>query len=284
MKTPYIHTSPYTGSVQAVVLDWAGTAVDHGCLGPAEVFRRAFEAHGVAVSLEEIRPFMGLKKIDHVRGMLALPAVAEKWRSANGSDADEKAVETVYASTEPLMIEAVTTHATPIPGVVETTDRLRKRGVAVGSCTGYTRPMMEALTPVAKQHGYAPDFWNCSSDVPAGRPWPWMCLQNAIALQTYPMESMVKIGDTVTDIQEGRNAGMWCVGVTRTGNELGLSEDDVASLPADELASRLQVIATRLLQAGAHFVVASVADIEPVIDTIENLLSQGRTPLFPGTP
>ena len=282
MTQPYIHTAPYKGKVQAVVLDWAGTTVDHGCLGPTDVFRRAFARHEVEVNLEEIRPFMGLKKIDHVRAMLALDSVAAKWREINGKDPDEAAVEAVYDDTEPLMIESVLSHATPIPGVLDAIDRLRARGVAIGSCTGYIRSMMEGLVPVAKQNGYSPDYWTCASEVPAGRPWPWMCYQNAIALDAYPMESMIKIGDTVSDIQEGRNAGMWCVGVTRTGNEMGLDEAGLAALPIDELERREAEIVQRFLQAGAHFVIPSVADLEPVLDTVEERLAQGRTPLFPG--
>lgn len=282
MKAPYIHTAPYKGRVQALILDWAGTAVDHGCLGPSGVFRRAFAEHGVEVSIEEIRPFMGLKKIDHVRGMLELETVAEKWQAATGRAPDDAALHAVYTRTEPLMIEAVKSHASPIAGVVDVVGRLRARGLSIGSCTGYTRPMMETLTLVSREQGYAPDFWNCATDVPAGRPWPWMCYQNAMALGVYPMEAMIKVGDTVSDIQEGRNAGMWSVGVSRTGSELGLDEAGVAALPAEELERRLEVISGRFFQAGAHFVIQSVAEVESVVDAVEARLAAGHTPLFPG--
>jgi phosphonoacetaldehyde hydrolase len=42
MSAP-IPNMPYSGPVQAVVLDWAGTAVDYGCMGPAAVFRRCLQ-------------------------------------------------------------------------------------------------------------------------------------------------------------------------------------------------------------------------------------------------
>ncbi|TVM33786.1 phosphonoacetaldehyde hydrolase [Oceanidesulfovibrio marinus] len=281
-NTPYIHTAPYPGPILAVVLDWAGTAVDHGSLGPTAVFARSFAEHGVDVTLDEIRPFMGLEKIDHVRAMLKLDSVAAKWREAAKTEPDEKAVNAVYALLEPMMVEAVTSHAEPITGVVEAMDALRRRGVAIGSCTGYTLPMMEALVPVAAAHGYAPDYWTCASEAPAGRPWPWMCYQNAMALDVYPMEAMVKVGDTVSDIQEGRNAGMWAVGVCRTGNELGLSEAEVASLDPAELRRRMREVADRFFAAGAHFVVESAADLEIVIDDIEGRMQKGVTPLFAG--
>ncbi|NCC25493.1 MAG: phosphonoacetaldehyde hydrolase, partial [Deltaproteobacteria bacterium] len=235
MTKPFVYLETYRGPVLAVILDWAGTAVDYGCIGPTEVFHRAFAALGVEVDRNEIRPFMGLKKIDHVRAMFALESVAEKWRQTHGALPDEDDIHRVYALLEPMMIEAVTTHALPIPGVAESVDSLRSRGIRIGSSTGYTRPMMEALAPVAAIHGYAPDRWVCSSDVPDGRPCPWMCYQNALALQTYPMAAMIKIGDTIADIHEGRNAGMWSVAVTRTSVELGLTRAETEALPPDEL-------------------------------------------------
>jgi phosphonoacetaldehyde hydrolase len=93
------------------------------------------------------------------------------------------------------------------------------------------------------------------------------------------MEAMVKIGDTVTDIQEGLNAGMGTIGITRTGNELGLTEAEVATLDPVELEARLSGISQRFLDAGAHYVVESITDCPPLIETINARLAWGETPL-----
>ncbi|MCS6911239.1 MAG: hypothetical protein NZM11_11845, partial [Anaerolineales bacterium] len=134
------------------------------------------------------------------------------------------------------------------------------------------------LAPEAARRGYAPDAWVCSTDVPAGRPYPWMAFQNAMRLNVYPMEAMVKIGDTVPDIEEGLNAGMWTVGVALTGNELGLTEAEVAALSPEARRRRLTPIYQKLYQAGAHYVVDSVADCLPVLDEIEKRLASGERP------
>lgn len=84
---------------------------------------------------------------------------------------------------------------------------------------------------------------------------------------------MVKIGDTVSDIQEGLNAGMWTIGVTRTGNELGLTEEQVNALDPAELEKRLSVIEDRLRLAGAHFVAGSIGDCPPIIDEINRMMA-----------
>ncbi|MFN8371304.1 MAG: hypothetical protein U0694_00280 [Anaerolineae bacterium] len=37
---------PYTGSLQAVIFDWAGTTVDYGCFAPVAVFIEVFAQMG----------------------------------------------------------------------------------------------------------------------------------------------------------------------------------------------------------------------------------------------
>jgi phosphonoacetaldehyde hydrolase len=84
----------------------------------------------------------------------------------------------------------------------------RAMGLKIGSTTGYTRPMMDVLLPAAVTPGYRPDAVVTSTDVPAGRPYPFMCYANAAQLGVYPLEAVVKVGDTIADVQEGLNAGM----------------------------------------------------------------------------
>jgi phosphonoacetaldehyde hydrolase len=71
---------------------------------------------------------------------------------------------------------------------------------------------------------------------------------------------------------------MWTIGVTKTGNELGLSLAEVERLPQHELASRLQNASQRMLQAGAHFVIEEVTQLPPVVEAIAGLLARGERP------
>jgi phosphonoacetaldehyde hydrolase len=275
-----VHTpkSAYDGPVRGVVLDWAGTAVDYGCMGPAAVFVEVFRKFDVAVTAAEARRFMGLMKKDHLRSMCRLPAVAAAWRAVHGRGPGEEDVEALYAETEPMMVSAIAGHAEPIPGLLEFVEELRRKGVRIGSSTGYTRPMMDVLAPAARRNGYRPDAVVTPSDVPSGRPQPWMCYLNAIRLQVYPLASMVKIGDTVSDIHEGLNAGMWTVGLTRSGNMLGLTPQEIDRLDPAELACRLQAADHTLRQAGAHYTAEGIWEALPAIEAIEERLSRGEQP------
>ena len=274
----FIRKQGYTGPVKAVVLDWAGTTVDYGSIGPAAVFVDVFAQFEVAVSVAEVRQFMGVAKKDHIRSICGLPSVIAQWQEKKDRPPDETDVERIYAETEPMMVDTVARHADLIPGLLETVDALRRQGVKIGSSTGYTAPMMAALVPAARARGYAPDSIVCASDVPAGRPYPWMCFLNAIRLEVYPLEAIVKIGDTISDIKAGLNAGMWTIGLTQSGNELGLSEQEAAQLTRQELKAKTDPIADRYQDAGAHFVAAGIWDVLPVIEDINVRLARGEKP------
>jgi phosphonoacetaldehyde hydrolase len=225
MSAP-IPNMPYSGPVQAVVLDWAGTAVDYGCMGPAAVFVDVFKAFDIAVSVAEARQFMGLEKQQHVRRMCQLPEVATQWEQRYGRIADENDVAKIYELTEPMMVDTITRHAEPIPGLLEFAEGMRKRHIKIGSCTGYTAPMMSALVPAAAKNGYSRKAWSVHRMFPPVDPCPGCATKTPFYLQVYPL-GHDQDWDTISDIQEGRNAGMWTVGLTQSGNELGLPEDRV---------------------------------------------------------
>jgi phosphonoacetaldehyde hydrolase len=88
-------------------------------------------------------------------------------------------------------------------------------------------------------------------------------------LQVYPLAGIAKIGDTPVDIQEGLNAGAWSIGVAGTGNRIALSFDDFHALPEAEKESRLADARAELQNAGAHYVVDTLAEVHTVLDDID---------------
>jgi phosphonoacetaldehyde hydrolase len=268
----------YLGPVKAVILDWAGTTVDHGSLAPVRVLQEVFAKRGVPISEEEARHDMGVLKIDHIRKILFGKDVATRWNKAVGHDPTEADVDSLFANFVPLQLECLVKYSTVIDGVAETVARLRERGIKIGSTTGYTRAMLEMILHPAAAQGYAPDCAITPDDVGAGRPYPWMIFANAIRMQVEPLEAIVKIGDTPVDIEEGLRAGVWTVGVARTGNMVGLSAEDFGALAPTEKATRLENARTALSAAGAHEVINAVSDCEAAIDAIEARIRRGERP------
>ncbi|RJF81936.1 phosphonoacetaldehyde hydrolase [Azospirillum cavernae] len=272
------YTRRYTGPLQAAILDWAGTTVDFGCLAPAGAFMEAFARSGVEITLEQARAPMGMAKWHHIQAITRMPAVADLWASVHGAAPTDEDVNHLYNTFLPLQVAVVEQHADVIPGAVEAVAALRARGLKIGSTTGYPRPVMDVVQRVAAEQGYSPDVVVCAGETPTGRPGPSMALRCVIELSISPVEACVKIGDTVVDVEEGLNAGMWSIGVTDTGNEIGLPQAEWEALPADRRDALRRTAADRLARAGAHYVVRSLADAVPLLDLIDARLARGEKP------
>jgi phosphonoacetaldehyde hydrolase len=273
----YFHRT-YRGPLKAIIFDWAGTTLDYGCMAPTVTVMALFAREGVPISIEEARTPMGAYKKDHIRQILHMPSVQARWRDKFGETPSEQEVERMYQNFIPSQLACLPDYAELIPGTLETVTECRKRGLKIGSTTGYTQALMAVLLKEAKNRGYEPDSTVCADQVRAGRPEPWMCLQNAINLGIYPMEAFVKVDDTLPGIEEGLNAGMWTIGLARSGNEIGLSLSEIEKLHQHEFHTMLDKAYRRMASAGAHFVVDSIADIPPILDKIDERLKAGDKP------
>ena len=268
----------YRGPVRAVLLDWAGTTMDYGCMAPAVVFVEVFKRKAVPITMEEARAPMGAHKRVHIQRITELDAVRARWKQMHGRAPNEQDVDAMFTEFVPLQLACLSQYSRLIPGTLEVVGQLRAKGIKIGSTTGYLRNMMEINLKDAKEQGYEPDSTVCAGDVPAGRPLPFMCLQNAINLQVSPMEACVKVDDTVPGVEEGLNAGMWSVALAVSGNEVGLPLAEYRALPADERDARRARAYGRINQSGAHYVVDSIADLMPCIEDIERRLARGERP------
>ena len=79
-------------------------------------------------------------------------------------------------------------------------------------------------------------------------------------------------------IEEGLNAGMWTVGFSVSGNEVGLSLADWTALAEVDRVRRRARAEARMRQCGAHYVVDSIADLMPCIDDIQARIHHGERP------
>ena len=264
--------------LRGLILDWAGTVVDHGSRAPLGAFVRAFAQFGVTVAIADARGPMGMAKRDHIAALMALPHVAAAWRDTQGSAPDDAAIDRLLAVFEPMNIAAIRDHADIIPGALEAIAWARARGMRIGSTTGYTRPIMAALLPLAAAAGYAPDLVVCAGDLPEGRPSPLMMWHAMAALGCWPAHLVVKVDDTPPGIGEGLSAGTWTIGLALTGNICGMSADELAVLPE---AARVPIRAraeAELTASGADMVIDSIAGLPAALAGIEVLLARGERP------
>ena len=265
-------------AIKAVIFDWAGTMIDFGSRAPVVALMRVFADAGVPVSEAEARVDMGRAKRDHIRALLAMPRIAAAWHAAKGAAPAEADVTALHDAVEPMMRRAAADCATLIPGAADLAKRLRDEGVGIASCTGYTRSMMIDILPRAAEQGYAPDTVVCSGETLQGRPSPLMLWKALVDLGVWPAWECVKVDDAAVGIGEGRAAGAWTVGVSASGNGVGLDLPDLLALADDDRTARIDAAAAALRAAGADYVVPSVADLWPVLAQIAARIDAGERP------
>jgi phosphonoacetaldehyde hydrolase len=268
----------YRGPLKGAILDWAGTTVDYGSFAPTAVFIKLFASRGIEITPEHARGPMGLMKKDHLSAIAHHPEVEQMWQKAHGKGVSDEDINAMFSDFVPMQMQCLSEYADVIPGVPEAIASFRQMGMKIGSTTGYTHEMMDILVPAAKANGYSPDAWVSATDVPAGRPYPWMVYLNAVRLQVYPLEAYVKIGDTLVDVEEGLNAGMWTIGLAVTGNMVGMTEEEVNALSPEALDEKRQIAVEKLYQAGAHYVADGLSDCLPILEEINTRLRHGERP------
>lgn len=267
-----------TQKIKAVILDWAGTVVDHGSSAPMGAFVKAFAHFGVAISIADARGPMGMAKRDHIRMVGTAPVVAAAWRANHGRDFDDAAIDAIFEIFEPMNVAAVEAHSALIPGAHDALQWCKARGIRVGSTTGYTRPIMGRLMPLAAAQGFVPEVTICAGDLAAGRPAPLQIWSALAQMGIWPASSVIKLDDTAPGIGEARAAGCWAVGVALTGNNPGLSAEELSSLTPAKRAELRRAASEPLFRAGAHIVIDTIAELPWLVDHIASRLAAGEKP------
>jgi len=254
--------------IRLVIFDWAGTLIDFGSLAPLEAYREVFAQQGVEVSSAEIRVPMGMHKRDHLRALLTMPEVVARWKTARGELWDDADVDRMYHEFMPIQLRKLREFDRLIPETLECVRELRNRGIKIGTSTGYFREATELVVAAARDQGFSPDCTICADDVPSGRPAPWMVFRAMERLGVYPPSAVVKVGDTVADVQEGVNAGVWSVGITTSGSEVGLSELQWNELTRTQKSDYRARARGKLSAAKPYAVIDTLAELPALIDTI----------------
>lgn len=276
----HLEEKRYKGKVQAVILDWSGTTADAYVVAPAVVFVEVFKRQKVAISMVEARGPMGLRKDLHIKALTEVDEIKERWKKIHGKYPEQSDVDRMFADFVPLQLDCLRKYTTLLPGVAEVTQRLQKQGIKIGSTTGFVRSMVDILEEDSAKQGYKPDASVAGDEVTNGaRPSPHMVYKNLDMLNITPIQSVVKVDDTTSGIGEAVNAGCWGIGVTRYSNYMDVdTPEDGKKLSEDEIKKRVAKTKDILEKAGAHYILESIADIEPVIEDINKRIARGERP------
>lgn len=258
------------GKIESVIFDWAGTTVDYGCFAPVQAFAEVFKHFGIEPTMEEVRKPMGMLKRDHIKTMLEMERIHALWLEEYGYEPQEKDIDALYGLFEEKLMSILDRFAEPKPYVLETVQTLREMGIKIGSTTGYTDEMMAVVTRKAKEAGYEPDAWFSPNAVGnAGRPYPFMIFKNMETLKVSGVQNVVKVGDTVSDIREGKQAGVISVGVVEGSSEMGLSEEEYNGLSETEKETLCAEVEKTFQEAGADYIIRNMGELVPLIASLQ---------------
>lgn len=253
-------------NIEAIIFDWAGTTVDYGCFAPVKAFIEVFEEYGISPTIDETRKPMGMLKWDHIKTMMSMPRINNLWKEKHGRDFTDKDIDEMHDKFKGKLMGILHNYAQPKPYVIETINKLRERNIKIGSTTGYTDEMMSIVVKVAKEKGYGPDCWfSPTSTNNIGRPYPYMIFKNLEALKVSSIKNVIKVGDTISDILEGKNAGVTTVGIIEGSSELALSEEEYDSLTEEERLNKIEEITQRYKKAGADFVIKNISELLDIV-------------------
>lgn len=252
--------------IDGVIFDWAGTTVDYGSFAPVQAFVEVFKHFGIEPTMEEVRKPMGMLKIDHIRTMLKMERITKCWQEKYGCVPVDDDAQKLYGHFEEKLLSILDRFADPKPGVVKTVQALRERGIVIGSTTGYNDKMMEIVAPQAAKNGYEPDCMVTPDSVGGmGRPYPYMIFRNMEALKLPDVHRVIKVGDTISDIKEGKQAGVISVGVIVGSSQMGLTKEEYEALSPEEKQEKCGKVKAEFLEAGADHVILNMEDLLKMI-------------------
>jgi phosphonatase-like hydrolase len=132
--------------------------------------------------------------------------------------------------------------AAPIDGAAESIAALRDAGIKVALTTGFSGATQDKLLAALGWHGLA-DLVLAPGDGVRGRPYPDLILTALIRLQADGVANVAALGDTTSDVESARRAGV----VIAAGTLTGAHEEE------------------QLRGAGATHVVGSVTDFADLL-------------------
>ena len=196
-----------------------------------------------------------------------MPTINEAFKAKYNRNYNKKDIDKIYELFEASLMAGITKHTDIKPYVIETVNKLKEMKIKIGSTTGYTDMMMEPVLKRAKEQGYCPDGWY-SPDATnhLGRPYPYMIFKNIQTLNVTSVKNVIKVGDTVSDIKEGLNAGVITIGVIEGSSTLGLNEEEFNNLDKIKKIELVEKVKQIYLDAGADYVINNLSELIDIIN------------------
>ena len=240
----------FSQPIQLAMFDMAGTTVNDKVDGyPLMVISmmRAFAKHGIELSSDVINKHRGKQKSEAIQTLLKevaelSPADAERvpFRASSLRGIGDNVYRDFLHE-----LESNLSRISEIDGATELFRHLKSNDIHVGVGSGFP---MEVVQLIVSQLGWLDegllDYVGSAEQVGVGRPNPKMIHDAMQQLDITDGRDVLKIGDTVVDVQEGKNAGAWTVAVL-TGSQ---TEAQLMAAAPDYILASIRELRTLILR------------------------------------
>jgi phosphonatase-like hydrolase len=185
--------------INMVVFDMAGTTVNEDNV-VYKTLQAAINKMGFEVSLDQVlAEGAGKEKLEAIKSILRVYT----------SNVDQDLADRIYADFVVMLAKAYENlNVIPQPNAEELFKQLKKRNIRVVLNTGYNASVADSLIKKLKwEKGVQYDSLITSSDVENNRPDPDMIFLAMGMHGIQDPKKVIKVGDSIIDIEEGQNAG-----------------------------------------------------------------------------
>ncbi len=217
--------------IALVVFDMAGTTIEDSGQVP-EAFTTVLSKHGITIDDETLRAVRGASKRDAIRHFVA----------AHQRTNIDALTDKIYSEFGAYLAQLFNSGGVkPMPGAAATFDWLRSQGIKIALNTGFDRPTTDLIIEAVGWRTGVADAIVCGDEVALGRPAPFLIFHSMEATGVTGVDQVMCVGDTVLDLQAGRNAGVrYVIGVLSGAHRKAQLEqaphthliDSVAALPS----------------------------------------------------
>ncbi|MDN5204952.1 phosphonatase-like hydrolase [Fulvivirgaceae bacterium BMA10] len=197
-------------NIKLVVFDMAGTTVNDKDY-VHKVLMEVLSNEGMTISREQANEVMGIPKPTAIRKLLMLNYKGNR-------EINDDFVKELHDRFVNKMAEFYMSHSeiSEKEGATETFKKLKSHGIKVAIDTGFDRKIADTIiNRLGWEENKLIDCSVTSDEVVHGRPFPDMIFKAMSQTNVNNRDEVVKVGDTVSDLQQGNNAGCrYVIGVT----------------------------------------------------------------------
>jgi len=251
--------------IKLIIFDISGTIIDHGSLVTVITFKKVFNNFGIKVNPQLIIKDMGIKKENHIKKILNEDQIKIQFKNKHGIvKISNKIFNKICLDFDKELKIQVKKKLSFIKGFKNLYKFTKKNNIKIGLTTGYPRSVLNIILRYFKEKNFLPHYAVSTSDVKRGRPCGDMTLKIIKKLKI-KKKHVLKIDDSISGIEEGKNAGVKTIGLTLSGINFLNTYKKRKNLSIKKLNQMHSKISKRFIKAKTDFIIKDISFLKKTL-------------------